>query len=222
MDIKKLLKNNLINIGLLALIIGFRLAAGLLFDDHDISSDPAKYGTILLAINMLTVLFGLAWGGFTIYSNWVVVKEEKLERKRNLLELRARVQKAGRKKDFRTERMHLINMLDSIESRKKYFDEMDKYSRLRELFELTENQMIRNVTNACEYMETFDYISGKDTGYVTQVCTDSQHLLDRFNKLVELSVTFDDEARDYDTREIDDMIEALERMKKTGKGALGS
>ena len=93
--------------------------------------------------------------------------------------------------------MHLINMLDSIESRKKYFDEMDKYSRLRELFELTENQMIRNVTNACEYMETFDYISGKDTGYVTQVCTDSQHLLDRFNKLVELSVTFDDEARDY-------------------------
>ena len=54
------------------------------------------------------------------------------------------------------------------------------------------------------------------------MCDSSQELLNKFNKLVELSVTFDDTTLDYDTREIDDMIEALEEMKKTGKATLGS
>ena len=82
--------------------------------------------------------------------------------------------------------------------------------------------MVRNITNATEYIETFDYFSGKDSGYVKSMCDDSQHLLDKFNKLVELSVTYDDTATDFDTREIDDMINALETMRETGKARLGS
>ena len=133
-----------------------------------------------------------------------------------------RIAKAGNRKFFREERALFQTMLDSLESRKKYFEAMDEYSRMRELYEMTQNQMMRNVSNAAEYMETFDYISGKDTGYIRGVCNESQILLDKFNKLVELSVTYDDGVKDYDTREIDDMIEALETMKKTGKATLGS
>ena len=75
--------------------------------------------------------------------------------------------------------------------------------------------MIKNI-------ETFDYVAGVDSGYINQMCDSSQELLNKFNKLVELSVTFDDTTLDNDTREIDDMIEALEEMKKTGKATLGS
>ncbi|MCR5214354.1 MAG: hypothetical protein K6E10_08040 [Eubacterium sp.] len=215
MNIRRLIKVNLINIGLLALIVGFRIAAGLLFDDHDGTSN-------YLMVNAITILFGLGWAGFAIYSNITVIKEDKIDRKKSLQELKSRINSAGNKKFFKAERNHLITMLDSLDLRKKYFEAMDKDSKLRELFFLTENQMMRNVTNAAEYMETFDYISGRDTGYLNTVCNDSQVLLDKFNKLVELSVTYDDEAKEYDTREIDDMIDALETMKKTGRATLGS
>ena len=215
MDLRKLIKVNLINVGILALIVVFRLVAGLLFDDHDGAND-------YLLINLITILFGLGWAGFTIFSNVSVIKEDKIEQKRSLQDLRVRIAKAGNRKFFREERALFQTMLDSLESRKKYFEAMDEYSRIRELYEMTQNQMMRNVSNAADYMDSFDYISGKDTGYIRGVCNESQLLLDKFNKLVELSVTYDDGVTDYDTREIDDMIEALETMKKTGKATLGS
>jgi hypothetical protein len=46
-------------------------------------------------------------------------------------------------------------------------------------------------------------------------------MLDKFNKMVELSVSLDDDVMSYDTREIDDMIEALEELKRSGKNQLG-
>ena len=116
----------------------------------------------------------------------------------------------------------MLNMLDSLENRRKYFMALERDSKLRELFLMTRSQMIRNVTNVSEYIETFDYISGVDSGYIKEIGEQSQDLLNRFNKLVELSVTYDDTTLDYDTREIDDMIEALEEMKKTGKATLES
>ena len=67
-----------------------------------------------------------------------------------------------------------------------------------------------------------DYVTGKDSGYLQEMCGDTQYLLDRFNKLAELSVTFDDTSLDYDTQEIEDMIENLELMRKTGKAKLES
>ncbi|MBP3234225.1 MAG: hypothetical protein J6M65_07370 [Eubacterium sp.] len=217
MNIRKLIKVNLINIAILALVMLFKMFTGMLFDAHD------KANTELSTLSIvLSVIFLFLWAAFTIYSNVTVVKEDKYEKKRNITEVRNRLMKAGKKNIFSKERTVMLNMLDSLASREKYFSSMDKDSKLPELFELTENQMIRNATNVAEYMETFDYISGKDSGYVRRICDESQHLLDKFNKLVELTVTYDDTSRDYDTREIDDMIEALELMRNSGKGALGS
>ncbi|MBR3041557.1 MAG: hypothetical protein IKH94_02660 [Eubacterium sp.] len=217
MNIRKLLKVNLINIIILALIVAFKIFSGMLFDAHD-SNNSGLYTFSLV----LSFIFLLLWGAYTIYSNVSVVKEDKLEKKKNAVEVRNRLMKAGNRKFFVNERKTMVTLLDSLAAREKYFEAMDSSSKLPELFELTTNQMIRNATNVAEYMETFDYISGRDSGYVGTICNDSQHLVDKFNKLVELTVTYDDTSRDYDTREIDDMIEALETMRKTGKGALGS
>ena len=217
MNIRKLLKVNLINIIILALIIAFKIFSGMLFDAHD-THNSGLYSASLV----LSFVFLLFWAAFTIYSNMTVLKEEKIEKKKSVTEVRNRLMKAGNRKFFVNERSTMLTLLDSLGAREKYFEAMDSSSKLPELFELTTNQMIRNATNVAEYMETFDYISGKDSGYVRNICNESQHLVDRFNKLVELTVTYDDTSRDYDTREIDDMIEALETMRKTGKGALGS
>lgn len=216
MDIRKFLKINLINLIILGAIVLFRVLAGMLFNDHD--EDSGMY----MAVNITTIVMGLVWAIYAIYSNITILKEDKIERKRSIEELKTRLMKAGNKKFYKNERRLLLNMIESIESRRSYFELHDKDSKLRELFDLTENQMVRNITNATEYIETFDYFSGKDSGYVKSMCDDSQHLLDKFNKLVELSVTYDDTATDFDTREIDDMINALETMRETGKARLGS
>ncbi|MBO4863555.1 MAG: hypothetical protein J5517_04275 [Eubacterium sp.] len=217
MNIKKLIKTNIINLIIFGLIMLFRVVSGMLFNDHDAgSSGLATLSTVL------SFVFIVLWAAYTVYSNMTVVKEEKLEKKRTITEVKTRLSKAGNRRFFVNERNILVTLLDSLETREKYFYAMDPNSKLRELFDLTEHQMLRNATNVSEYLETFDYISGKDTGYVGTVCADSQKLLDKFNKLVELTVTYDDTSRDYDTREIDDMIDALETMRETGKGALGS
>ena len=217
MNIRKLIKVNIINVIILGLIMLFKVFTGMLFDAHDVSNS----GLYTISL-VLSFVFLALWAAFTIYSNVSVVKEEKLEKKRNIVEVRNRLMRAGNKRFFVKERNMLLTLLDSLAAREKYFGAMDRNSKLPELFELTTNQMIRNATNVAEYMETFDYISGRDSGYVRSICDESQHLVDKFNKLVELTVTYDDTSRDYDTREIDDMIEALETMRKTGKGALGS
>jgi ABC-type antimicrobial peptide transport system permease subunit len=217
MNLRKLIKVNIVNLVILALIVLFRLVAGLLFNDHDEAGS-----TMVLAINIITVLFGLFWAAFTVYSNMTVVKEEKIEKKKEIADLKARLTRAGNKKYFVNERRILLNILDSLQSREKYIYMMDKDSKILELFQLTRNQITRDITNVSEYIETYDYYSGKDSGYVQSICNNSQHLMDKFNKLIELTVTYDDTSLDYDTREIDDMIEALEKMRETGKGALGS
>ena len=71
-----------------------------------------------------------------------------------------------------------------------------------------------------KHMESFDYISGKDSGYLKGLCNEAEVMLNKFNTIVELSVSVDDEVLSYDTREMDDMIEALEELKKSGKNKL--
>ena len=214
MRIKKLLKVNLINIGILAVIGAFHFVTNSMFSSHDGS------GTLSNVSLLLTLIMLVGWAAFTIYSNVVVVKEDRIEEKESLNKLRSRVMNAGRKDRFQAERKHMVDMLESIQSRESYFMAPERDDRVRELYLLTQNQLKRNLTNAAEYMESFDYITGKDSGYLAEMCGDSQYLLDRFNKLAELSVTFDDSSLDYDTREIDDMIDSLELMRKTGKAKL--
>lgn len=212
--IKKLLKVNLINIAILGIIGVFHYATDKMFSTHDGTGNMSSLALII------TLVLLVGWAAFTIYSNYVVVKEDKLEDKQTLMKLRNRVVHAGRKDRFTAERKHMLDMLESIQSREAYFLSEDRDERVKELYLLTQNQLVRNITNAAEYMESFDYITGKDSGYLGEVLGDSQYLLDRFNKLAELSVTYDDTSLDYDTQEIEDMINNLELMRKTGKAKL--
>lgn len=212
MDFRKLIKINLINLGILGLIVVFYFVTQAIFGD-------SKSGGMETVTGLMTIAMGALWMAYAIYSNVVAIKEDDLER---LDEIKRRLTHAGRKGYYIKERTHMMNMLDSLENRKKYFLTKDDSGKLKDLYIMTRSQMIRNATNISEYIETFDYISGVDSGYVKQVCKESQDLLNRFNKLVELTVTYDDTALDYDTREIDDMIESLEEMRETGRKPLGS
>lgn len=212
---KELIKVNIINIVILALVVLFKVATGLLFNDHN-TADSSMY----LLTNIITVGLLLGWAGYTIYSNMSVLKEDETDEKKKFSRLRNRISKAGNLKFFVNERNHFIKMWDSIQSRENYFLSDERDERVRELYILTRNQMYRYITDAADYLESYDYYSGKDSGYLKGVCEESQILLDKFNKMVELSVSVDDEVFSYDTREIDDMIEALEMMKKSGKNKL--
>ena len=113
MDIKKLLKANMVNLLILGLIVGFFLVGNLLFPDHD---NSAKVQSLNMVIKVITLLMGTAWAGYTIYSNVTVIKESDNEK---VTEVRDRLIRAGNKRFFVKERTHLLNMLESLESRKK-------------------------------------------------------------------------------------------------------
>ena len=224
---KELIKVNIINIVLLALVVLFKVVTGVLFDESAISKLAATKEKIeqLNACNnfciaLFVVLF-LAWAGYAFYSNWSIIKEDEEDEKQKFSRLKNRISKAGNLKFFVEERKRFEKMWDGIQSREKYFLSDERDERVRELYILTRNQMYRYVTDAADYLESYDYYSGKDSGYLKGVCDESQKLLDKFNKMVELSVSVDDEVLSYDTQEIDDMIEALEYMKNSGKNKLG-
>ena len=216
---KELIKVNIINIVILALVVLFKVAAVFMFDEHKGGKDL----TMTIASNIMTVIMLLGWAGYTIYSNLSILKSDERsdkDDKKKFSKLRNRISTAGNLKFFVEKRKHLVNMWDGIQSREKYFLSDERDERVRELYNLTRNQLYRYVTDAADYLDSYDYYSGVDSGYLRGVCDESQRLLDKFNKMVELSVSVDDEVLSYDTREIDDMIEALEMMKNSGKNKL--
>ena len=144
MKIKKLLKVNLINIGILGVVFVFHFVTGKMFSAHDGTGDMSNL------TNIISMILLLGWAAFTIYSNVVVVKEDSIEEKQSLLKLRDRVKNAGRKDRFQNERKHMMDMIESIQSREGYFMSDERDERVRELYILTQNQLKRNLTNAAE------------------------------------------------------------------------
>lgn len=214
MDIKNLLKVNLINIVLLGLVALLYVVFNNIFE----FSTGVTLG--------VTGVFALIWAFYAIYSNYTLLVSDKdyddeINSKNHVKNLVGKLKTAGNPKVFKSEREALCRIYESVVSRKSYLAQKGKDERLYELYTLTENQIVRNMENALEYISTFDYISGRDTGYLRRIVNDSQQLLDKFNMLMELSVSFDDTSRDYDTRELDDMIESLQKMRDIGKGRLG-
>ncbi|MBR6403838.1 MAG: hypothetical protein IKS48_10690 [Eubacterium sp.] len=215
MDIKNLIKVNIINIVILLLVCGLYL----LFNNVLEMSSAVTIG--------ITAVLSVFWALYVIYSNYTLLVADKdydddVNSKNYTKKLLNRLRTTGNTKVFAQERATLCRVYESVISRKSYVEGKGTYSKLYDLYELTENQIIRNIENATEYVSTFDYISGKDTGYMRRLANESTVLLDKFNKLMELSVSYDDTSRDYDTRELDDMIENLEKMKDIGKGKLGA
>ena len=215
MDIKGFIKINLINLILLGLV-------GLVYYIFNNVFEFASGITI-----GFTVILGMLWAAFTIYSNYSYLvaddgyRDDDIDRKNYQKAALKRLMSAGKKGYFVKERETLERVYESVVSRKAYIEKKDRDSRLYELYMLTENQILRNIVDVTEYIETYDYLSGHDTSYINKVCYDSEMLLNKFNKLVELSVTYDDTTLAYDTKEIDDMINSLELMRQTGKGRLG-
>ncbi|MBO4591269.1 MAG: hypothetical protein J5684_01745 [Eubacterium sp.] len=213
MDIKNLIKVNIINIVLLLLVCGLYL----FFDNVLEMSSGFTIG--------VTAVLAVFWAVYAIYSNYTLLvsdKDDDVNSKNYTKKLLNKLKTTGNVKTFAQERATLCRVYESVVSRKSYVEGKGTYTKLYDLYELTESQIIRNIENATEYVSTYDYISGRDTGYMRRLANESTVLLDKFNKLMELSVSYDDTSRDYDTRELDDMIENLEKMKDIGKGKLGA
>ena len=205
---KELIKVNIINL----VIIGLVFLLWVIFLRDGAGTETWK--------TIMTIILLVGWAGYAIVSNVSIIMSDETEEKKKFSKLRDRISRAGNLKFFVNERRQLVNLWDGVQSREKYFLSDERDERVRELYILTRNQMYRYVTDAADYLDSYDYYSGKDSGYLKGVCDESQKLLDKFNKMVELSVSVDDEVLSYDTQEIDDMIEALEYMKNSGKNKL--
>lgn len=213
MDIKGMLKVNIINLVLLGLI-------GLVYY---LFNSIFEFSFGLTAV--VTGLLGLAWIVYTLYSNYTMLnvnvnRDHDIDSKNYAKDVLSKLYAAGKRNYFMEERNRLARAYESVVSRKAYLEKKGRERRVYELYELTEGQILRNIIDSTEYISTYDYISGRDNGYLTKMCYDSELLVDKFNKLMELSVSYDDTTLGYDTKELDDMIESLEKMRESGKGRL--
>ena len=185
-----------------------------------------------IVITVFAISITIAWAGYKIYSKLSKRKKRKKE-DRERSTPRGRVLKSGNKRLFIKERIRLVNAWDSMVNREEYFLSKDRDDKVKEIYLQARNQMERYLLDAGQYLESFDYISGKessyyyysdfyfkDSSYLENLCTEAETMLDKFNKMVELSVSIDDDVMSYDTREIDDMIEVLEELKNAGKNKL--
>ena len=92
MDIKKLLKQNLINILILGLIVAFYIIGdAFVFPLHDASATN-NYESYNSIIRWVSFLLGAGWAAFTIYSNITLGKEADVEK---IVEVRERLIHAG-------------------------------------------------------------------------------------------------------------------------------
>lgn len=215
MDIKNLLKVNIINIVLLAFLCGLYLLFSYVFEFS---------ASVTIAIIAILAIF---WAIYAVYSNYTLLMADRnydddVDSKNYTKKLINSLKNSGNKATFQDERKALILSYESVISRKAYIEKQGQYTKLYDLYELTENQIVRNIENAVQYINTYDFVSGKDTGYMRKLSNESTQLVEKFNTLMELSVSYDDASRDYDTRELDDMIETLQKMKAVGKGKLGA
>jgi hypothetical protein len=213
MDIKGIIKVNIINVILLGLVALVYYIFNTVFE--------FSFG-ITLAV---TLILGLVWMAYTLYSNYMMLNSEKehdddIDDKNYGKMLVARLRNAGNKKYFTKEREALIKCYESVLSRKDYLAKKNRDNKIYDLYTLTERQIQRNIIDTTEYIATYDYVRGGDNSYITKMCYDSEQLVDKFNRLMELSVSYDDTSLGMDTRELDDMISSLEYMRDIGKGRL--
>ena len=212
MDIKSFIKVNVINIILLGLLAVVYYVFNNIFE--------FSFGATLA----VTLVLGVFWMIYTLYSNYTILNagnhhDDDIDSKNYGKNLINKLRNAGNKRAFLKEREQLIQCYESVISRKSYL-EQNRDSRIYDLYTLTERQMQRNIIDTTEYLSTYDYVRGKDNGYIAKMCYDSDQLVDKFNKLMELSVSYDDTSLEMDTRELDDMISSLEYMRNVGKGRL--
>ena len=193
MDIRKLLKVNTINIIILALVFLFKFVTGFMFDDH--SGDNAS---IVMMTNVITAILLVGWAGYTIYSNMTVIKEYNDRDKALLAGARSRLLKAGNQRCFTKERQHLVKMWDSMMTREKYFLSKDRDDRVKDLYLMTRNQMMRYVTDASEYME---YYLGKDD-------KESKETIEIYNKYLE-------KLDEYEMVEDNVLVDTFPKMYQT-------
>ena len=81
-----------------------------------------------------------------------ILKLNRYAKKREITDVRSRLAKAGNTKFFVNERKILLTVLDSLQTRENYIYAMDSDSKVRELFLLTENQIVRNIRITSVYI----------------------------------------------------------------------
>ena len=201
-NIKNLIKVNLINIALLLLVVLIYI----IFNNVIELGLPVTLGA--------TGLAGVIWFIFTLYSNYSILNTE--DDPFTKVDPLKRFMESGKRGAFSMERKKMATMYNSILAREKYFGAMEKDSRMVEAYTMIRLQAENDLGKAADFFDSYDYVYGvygRDTAYLKKTMDEMQGLVTKLNQLVELSYSLDDNIKDVDIRRVDDLIESLETMK---------
>lgn len=158
---------------------------------------------------MLGLIFGLIWLGFTAWLIISSLRPDEPEEK----DIIDKMFESARTSRFRGYAEDLKIQYDSVISREQYFKEftkgdggiMDAYYSIKE-------EVIGNIENATEYMQSYDYYTNPEPVYLTMLCRNGDVVIRKFNELVQQMVVLNDESK-VDIKYVDDLIQSLSDVK---------
>lgn len=161
---------------------------------------------ILIAVvssPLLAVTLGVVWLIGLIYFNYVLV----IKMDNMLYKLRS----ANKKNYFGHSVQCIEKQMDSIDSRKEIFENLEEGDKLKEIYQLVVTQFYTNVEYIVKYMKTFDYITQPKsvTNKIKNLVNQNDTLVSKLNMVVESMIDVDKSVANVDTSVLDDIIDSL-------------
>lgn len=107
----------------------------------------------------------------------------------------------------------IIRAYKSIENRKEYVSSLSNDSVV-DIYNQVRAQVLNNISAANSFCMSYDYVVKGDTSYLHELATECNDLVTKLNKLFEELIDVENSVFDIDTSKIDDLIEALQAIKK--------
>lgn len=115
---------------------------------------------------------------------------------------------------FRAEVSQTINLIQSLEDKKTFFETFDESDKIRETYELVYRQFYVNVDYIIKYMKTYDYVlqDVSQKQRIVELVNQNTNLVLKLNDLVEGLIAMNQSVDNVDTSIVDDLVNSLQTM----------
>ena len=168
-------------------------------------------GFILIGIlyffipHFICIGIGIIWLIWALSSNYLCIVMDS--------DIRYRLKQADSRKFFRTQVEKIIWALDSFREGNRTFCQYEEDNSIRKTFEILNRRVWSNAEKACRFMKNYNYTSGQNMGYLTELVKDCETAVQKLSELSDLVTQVEDSASEVDISYVDDMLAALKQVK---------
>lgn len=154
----------------------------------------------------IVIPIGVLWFIYVIYANYYIIVKSN--------DVITMLKSANKRGYFNSCIYDIKKQVNSIESRREVFENLEEGDKLKEVYNLVEKQFYVNVDYIIKYMSSFDYVSKPRSheDKITTLVAQNNVLISKLNDLVQQMIDVDKSVDNIDTSLLDDIINSLRSM----------